>query len=386
MRLAWRVKGSVLLLTALTLVAFLARGALAQEDKKDKDKDKAEPSKKVKFTSFDGVELSGTFYPKIPGGKDKDACVLLLHGLDRVKGGSSHQDGWDHLAEELQKEGYAVLSFDFRGFGDSKEVSREKFWNRSKAPQNMTLSVAGRAPDSIEFKEFRSGYYPMLANDVAAARACLDRKNDNREVNSSNLILIGAGEGATLGSLWLATECKRKRSRGVANDGRLDFDDPECRDVVCAVWLSISPSLAGISVPVSRWLVEAGADNHIPMGFLYGADDRESKEVSKRYLEHITSAPSARKNKIEFTAAAEVPNTKLRGSQLLAKSLNTEDLIKNYLDRVLERRGTREARSRDPIKTTYYWTMRAGLPILAKSDQEEVLRGLPLNQMGVYGQ
>src|ERR1700733_2750774 len=111
------------------LAALLACGALAQENKKDKDKDKAETSKKIKFTSYDGVELAGTFYPKLPGGKDRDACVMLLHNFDRIKGGNSHQDGWDHLAEELQKEGYAVLSFDFRGFGDSKEVSREKFWN-----------------------------------------------------------------------------------------------------------------------------------------------------------------------------------------------------------------------------------------------------------------
>jgi hypothetical protein len=373
-------------LAGLALAALLARGASAQsENKKDTDKDKADTSKKLKFTSFDGVELSGTFYPKSATGKDKDACVLLLHSLDRVKGGSSHQDGWDHLAEELQKDGYSVLSFDFRGFGDSKEISREKFWNRAKAPQNLTLPVAARQPDSIEFKEFRSSYYPILANDIAAARACLDRKNDNREVNSSNLILVGAGEGATLGSLWLATECKRKRSRGIEN-GRLDFDDPECRDVVCAVWLSISPTLGGVSMPVSRWLTEAGADNHIPIGFLYGADDRESKEISRRYLEHITSAPGYRKNKVEFTAAAEVPNTKLRGSQLLAKSLNTDELIKNYLDRVLERRGTRESRSRDPIKTVYYWTLKTGYPLLAKSDQEELLRALPLTQMGAFGQ
>jgi alpha-beta hydrolase superfamily lysophospholipase len=374
----------------MILAALLACGALAQDkdSKKDKDKDKADTSKKLKFPSFDGVELSGTFYPKLASGKDKDACVLLLHNLDRVKGGDSHQDGWDTLAEDLQKEGYSVLSFDFRGFGDSKEVSKEKFWNRQKAPLNALLPIAARAPDAIEFKEFRPGYYPALANDVAAARACLDHKNDNREVNSSNLIVIGAGEGATLGALWLATECKRKRVRGTLAGGRPDLDDPEARDVVCAVWLSISPSIAGVALPVSRWLVEAGADNHIPMGFLYGGDDRESRDVAKRYLEHITSAPGAKKNKLELTAAAEIPNTKLRGSQLLAKSLNTEQLIKNYLERVLEKRGTREPRSRDPIKTTYYWSFKSSVPafITAKSDQEELLRALPLSQMGVQSQ
>lgn len=383
MRLASPVRRSFIVLAGVALAGLLTCGALAQEDKKDKDKDKAETSKKIKFTSFDGVELSGTFYPKAAGAKDKDACVLLLHNFDRIKGGNSHQDGWDHLAEDLQKEGYAVLSFDFRGFADSKEVSRDKFWNRSKAPQNLTLPVASRTPDAIDFKEFRANYYPNLANDIAAARACLDHKNDIREVNSSNLILIGAGEGATLGSLWLATECKRKRSRGFLNDRRLDLDDPEARDVACAVWLSISPTLAGISMPVGKWLVEAGAEQRIPIGFLYGGDDPASKDLDKHYVEMITSSGYARKTKLDFTAAAEIPGTKLRGSQLLTKSLNTDQMIKTYLDKVLERRGTREPRSHDPIKTTYYWAFRSGYPVLAKTEQEELIRALPLSQMGV---
>jgi pimeloyl-ACP methyl ester carboxylesterase len=382
MRVASRVRSPLAVLTCVAAAALLACGALAQEDKKDKGKDKSDTSKKCRFNSFDGVELSGTFYPKPGGPKDKDACVLLLHNFDRVKGGNSHQDGWDHLAEDLQKDGYAVLSFDFRGFGDSKEVSREKFWDRARAHQNMSLPGAARAADTIDFKEFSRSYYPLLANDIAAARACLDHKNDIREVNSSNLIMVGAGEGATLGALWLATECKRKRSRGILADARLDLDDPECRDVACCVWLSISPTLGGASAPyLHRWLVEAGAEHHIPMGFLYGGDDRESKLTAERYVEAIKAA--SRKTKADLTAAAEIPNTKLRGSQLLTKSLSTEQLVKNYLDRVMDKRGVREPRSHDPIKTTYYWSFRSGMPVLAKSEQEELLRALPLSQMGV---
>jgi hypothetical protein len=367
-------------LPGVALAGLLACGVLAQENKNDKDKDKAETSKKIKFTSYDGVELAGTFYPKLPGGKDRDACVMLLHNFDRIKGGNSHQDGWDHLAEELQKEGYAVLSFDFRGFGDSKEVSREKFWNRAKAPQNMMLSIAAKTPDTIDFKEFRSGYFPNLANDIAAARACLDHKNDIREVNSSNLILIGAGEGATLGSLWLASECKRKRARGVLSDNRPDLDDAESRDVACAVWLSMETTLAGLSMPVRIWLEEAGAANRIPMGFLYGSDDRESKSTADSMARSIKN--SSRKTKLELTAAQGIKDTRLRGSQLLTKSLNTEQLIKNYLEQVMDKRGTKEPRSHDPIKTTFYWSFRSSI-LVAKTDQEEMPRGLPLAQLGI---
>jgi pimeloyl-ACP methyl ester carboxylesterase len=369
-------------LAGVALAALLACGALAQEIKTEKDKDKADTSRKLRFTTFDGVELSGTFYPKMAGGKDKDACVLFLHNFDRVRGGNSHQDGWDHLAEELQKDGYTVLSFDFRGFGDSKEVSRDKFWNRSKAPQNMMLPGAARMPDTIDFKEFRSSYYPNLANDIAAAKACLDRKNDTRELNSSNLILIGAGEGATVGALWLESECVRKRSLGLLND-RMDFDDAESRDVACALWLSISPTLAGAPMPVRSWLTNAGVEHKIPIGFLYGATDRDGKEMAVRYSQSITETARAKRVRLELTGADGVPNTSLKGSQLLTKNLNTEQLIKTYLERVMDKRGTREPRAHDPLKSTFYWIFRNGFRMVAKSDQETLPRGLPLAQLGV---
>jgi pimeloyl-ACP methyl ester carboxylesterase len=384
MRFASRAPRLLAVLPGLAVAALLAGGALAQtEDKTARGKDKADTSRRVKFNSYDGVELSGTFYPKPTGGKDKDACVLLLHNFDRIKGGSSHQDGWDRLAEELQREGFAVLSFDFRGFGESKTVSREMFWDRTKSPQNRILRGAARMAETIDFKEFPAGYYPYLVNDIAAAKAYLDRKNDAREVNTSNLILVGAGEGANLGSLWLAGDCKLKRARGYLPDGRLDLDEPECRDVACALWLSINPRLAGMATPVTSWLREAGGEYRIPIGFLYGADDREGRDLANSYVSSIHAAN--RRGKQDFTAAAEVRDTKLRGSQLLTKSLKTEQMIKDYLERVMEKRGAREARSRDPQKTTFVWASRQGQPVWAKTDKDELLKPLPLGMMGIQG-
>lgn len=388
MQTASRVHRTLAVLSGVAVLALMSCGAFAQEDKKAKDKDKADTSKKVKFNSYDGVELSGTFYPKLGTGKDKDACVILLHNFDRIKGGNSHQDGWDHLAEELQKEGYSVLSFDFRGFGDSRQVAKGQFWDRVKSRHNQILRNAARMPETIEFKEFPPAYYPNLVNDIAAARAYLDHKNDAREVNTSNLILVGAGEGATLGSLWLESECKRKRMRGYLPDGRPDLDEPEARDVACAVWLSLSSSLANMRQPsLTSWLADAGGDNHIPIGFLYGGDDQAAKEYAKQCVSYITSrALRGRSGKLEFTVAQELKDTNLKGSQLLTKALGTDQMICNYLDRVMEKRGAREARSRDPLKTAYVWSFKTGMPITAKTEQEDLLRAVPLSQLGVPGQ
>src|SRR5437879_3525330 len=76
----------------------------------------------VKFDSFDGVELHGTFYPA--SGGTKSPCVLLIHKI----GGNRNQAGWEDLAVYLQKKDFAVLSFDLRGHGESLTVNPNLFW------------------------------------------------------------------------------------------------------------------------------------------------------------------------------------------------------------------------------------------------------------------
>src|SRR5204862_4095410 len=108
-------------------------------------------------------------------------------------GGNREQDGWDDLAKKLQAN-YAVLTFDFRGHGDSTDVvpGPMGFW---RYPDNRSL---GSNPNkkTISWKDFPKGYYPMLVNDIAAARHFLDVQTNANRCNSSNLILIGAQDGA----------------------------------------------------------------------------------------------------------------------------------------------------------------------------------------------
>src|SRR5690348_5048282 len=83
---------------------------------------RAADAERVKFYTYDQVELHGTFYMGDLG--NKSPCVLLLHAL----GASSDQEGWADLAKKLQKEHFAVLAFDFRGHGESVAV-QPVFWN-----------------------------------------------------------------------------------------------------------------------------------------------------------------------------------------------------------------------------------------------------------------
>lgn len=103
------------LLLGLALFALVSVGGTVRA---------ADKPTKVTFDTVDGVTLQGTFWPS-PKGKD-EPTVLLLHKI----GSDSHKDGWDDLAAKLQDKGYSVLSFDFRGHGNSTSIDPMKFWNR----------------------------------------------------------------------------------------------------------------------------------------------------------------------------------------------------------------------------------------------------------------
>ncbi len=174
------------LLLGLALFALVSVGGTVRA---------ADKPTKVTFDTVDGVTLQGTFWPS-PKGKD-EPTVLLLHKI----GSDSHKDGWDDLAAKLQDKGYSVLSFDFRGHGNSTSIDPMKFWNRMY-PWNLNyiqggaFDAKGKPKESISKEKFREGYYPYLVNDISAAKMFLDERNDAGDCNSQALLLIGAEDGA----------------------------------------------------------------------------------------------------------------------------------------------------------------------------------------------
>jgi hypothetical protein len=343
------------------LVWVQTQAVLAQAGKEKAD------FKRVTIKTADGVDLQGYFYP---GGK-KEAAVLLLHHFDPKKGGSSQADGLPGLAERLQKEGYTVLAFDFRGFGESKAVGKE-FWDLRRSPYNAQARrkpPGKNPPESIDHTQFSPAYYPYLVNDVAAAKAYLDGRTDT----SSNLVLLGAGEGASVGALWLYSECFRHRDK-TPMAFRYDLSpDPEVKDVACAVWLSVQPHLGGRPQPAVRnWLVTAGKNFKVPMAFLYGDMDNKSVNFAESCEKAIKTGP---KSKLDFTGKKPIEGTELSGAALLRRGSDAEKfIVKQYLEPVLEKRGSKESARRKIDEQRYYYKIGRGLPVIAKPVGEEVPR------------
>jgi pimeloyl-ACP methyl ester carboxylesterase len=347
-----------------------------------KEKAADDKSEKVKFESVDHVELHGVWYGASGNGK-KAPAVLLLHNI--VKSDSS-KEGWDKLARDLQDAGYAVLSFDFRGHGDSTSVATE-FWKDITSPGLVALTTYNREQvrgfnpskpkETISIKDFNTSYYPALVNDIEAARAYLDTRNDNGECNSSNLILIGAEEGAALGALWMASEMSlyRVTSFYPLNPGvpQKWETTPVGKDIAAAVWLSVNPRIGSYSAPVSSWLQMGVKEKKVPMAFVYGEKDTEASNYSKRCL----AAVKPKDSKAKLTGDYAVKDTKLSGNALLDDKVR-KWIIETYLKAVKDEQTAATWEDKKDAESGFTWVLPGGSqPILAKSEKEKVMSPIP---------
>jgi pimeloyl-ACP methyl ester carboxylesterase len=361
-------------LGALAVLAFLTPLSWAQAEK-------------VRIKTVDGVDLAGQFYAAKTG--KTPPVVMVLHGLKE----NSRSAEWTGLAKGLSEKGFAVLSFDFRGFGStgSSEVDPTLFWN----PQNtLNLQCIKGPKESISAKEFPKNYYPALINDIAAAKAFLDRRNDANNCNSSNLILIGSEEGATLGAIWLNAEWHRYKAKlnqlGQpmminAFQAYADTEQPPAgKGVIGAVWLSINPMLGSTKVPLESVLLGPAKKHLVPMAFMYGDEDAKGKATAKNlekklvaYKKKKQGGQPVREDKYKYTGTWP-EKTSLRGAALLQGGLGTVDKIAEYIDAVAQAKSNEWA-EQDFRKMAYVWVTSPVLNPLAPMPGQIIKRPTEMN-------
>jgi hypothetical protein len=315
----------------------------------------------ARFTSVDGVSLKGTYYPS---SKKNAPAVLVLHAV----GEDSRRKEYIELAKALQKEGYTVLTFDLRGHGQSKEVDATEFW--SPKYKNRAY-VTGAPKESIELRDIAKNYYSVFVNDIAAAKAYLDRRNDAGDCNTSSLIVIGADTGATLGAIWANSEWYRFKLIPAAQIGfppQPDLKNPEGKNIICGVWLSINSDLGGRRIPLSSLVFLAGKEKKMPMVFLYNsgeAKDKSSAKALELYIKGAKKTPPG----YEFTAAVAInAGPKLTGRELL-KAPGTADAITGYLAKVAEAKGN-EWQEQEFRKSQFIWRVGTqAIPAKTVADQ-----------------
>jgi pimeloyl-ACP methyl ester carboxylesterase len=296
---------------------------------------------------------------------------------------------WDGLVGRLNEAGFHVFRFDWRGHGGSTDITDPLgdgtnlltgFWtNRITGPFNQRYVKGwGKKPakNDIRVKTdiANPGYFPLYVNDLAAVRLHLDQKNDLGQLNTSSIYLIGAGDTAALGFLWLAAEWQRPgvapmlpnglQYKCVPESNLVAPDPPAGGDIAGAVWLSGSRP-AAISEPALKdWVANAPKlrDNN-KMLFLYGGTDTKAKGESEAVYQKALVADGNKSlgvAKIDQTYLFPIAKTQLNGISLLGKDVDTkvETKILEYLASRQKDRVTMVRKERRFV-TPYYIDVKA---------------------------
>ena len=91
---------------------------------------------------------------------------------------------------------------------------------------------------------------------------------------------------------------------------------PEGKEIIGAVWLSISPTLGSRSVLLSGTLEVPCKQNATAAVFMFGEQDTKGKDLAKAVEKSIKVKGSKQH---DFIGGGEIPGTSLKGSGLLLK-------------------------------------------------------------------
>jgi pimeloyl-ACP methyl ester carboxylesterase len=355
--------------------------AVAQ-DKKDKDG----PIPETFFTA-DGVELRGLFHPTTDAKNPKDAPVVVFlypPGPDR----DMTKGDWAPLAKTLNKQGYHVFQFDWRGHGKSTNIKdTKKFWENSflNGAGNFNSQIKGGPPkaplknDLNVTKDLKSPdkFMPAYLMDLAAVRLYLDIKNDKGDLNSSSIFIVGAGDAAALGMAWLTTEWNRPadmpNAGALGGAGGYDFipqllvggiKTEAGGDFAGAVWLTASRPASIREQTIKHWISDTKMAPRLrennPMLFLYAQNDTKGKTDSDFYYKSVLVAEPPKGsplNKLEQTFLTPIKGAaQLQGVKLLGEAETTTNIVK-FFEAIKKSRANLPWKARD-FKSPYFVSLR----------------------------
>lgn len=295
----------------------------------------------------DGVTVQITYY-KSTAGKESPVIVLL-----HMKDGNRFvwQNGF---AERLQKEGYAVITVDLRGHGESKGGTASlPGGNVNQAPNKK--KPAGKAPPAPAKKGPRpveelgvGDYKAMVTGDLEAVKVFIKEQHQAESLNMNKMALVGPEMGATIAAEWALIDWnKPPYTDAPAGSG---LATPKGQDVRAIVLISPQkqfPPGMDIAVPIRSLSAPA-----LGVAFLVavGKNDPQDKGEAHKLFEKLTSFPKS-EERMHFLELG----AKLRGTELMGKGLKLEENMLVFFDTHLRKlppnwRDRRSKFDREPAK------------------------------------
>lgn len=343
------------------LVGVLAAGLTPAEARQAKGGFSEESAR-----TADGVKIAWRLYKATKAGSG--ACVIMVPAQGQVD--IKNNQAWHNEATRLATLGFNVATFDARGTGQSTDIVPTEFF-LNRVNQQMVASRGNPAGKvTIDSKrDFKSGYYPMGVQDLAAVRNALDLKNDLGEVNTSSVYLYGVGDGAELGLFFLGTEYFRERQKPTlpipaqyVSPRRNLFvgSEPAGQDYAGAVWLGASRTPTINAQAIKRLMsvpqtVALRAET--PMLFVVGAKDNRGMTAAESIAQVTLSSklrsvdakgPPPRglvlpRADVQLATIKKADAASATGLKLLGTNSGAEEAISKFL---LEAEAERKGRTR----------------------------------------
>jgi hypothetical protein len=230
----------------------------------------------------------------------------------------------------------------------------------------VVVGLRLRPQNWLDQKNFQPGYQAQPVQDVVAARLWLDRKHDDEELNSGNLVVIGAGQGASIGALWMASEFHR--CVGILK-GKPSLT-PEGRDLAAAVWLGSNFDL-GKGAPAAEHLLLKARD--VPMAFVHSEEDVPTRNRADALVRRLHG-----EGKELLIESRSVPGAAF--GQGLLRSEKVEAEIQGFLDETLKRREFRDHVPRQVVRNGAFWIFPSGGLVQAKAAGTTIPLHLPVER------
>ncbi len=167
-------KGAVLVIIAAIMVLVIVIIGAYLYTTQNTDQNSPAPQNTdyipIAFTTEDGWDLHGDFYT----GSVSKPYLVLVHGMNEDR------KAYRTLAGELHAKGYGIVSYDSRGFGQSKVKN-------------------GTIVEAISQQEIQKG-----GLDIKTAVGALE----SRGLTSKGVILVGASVGANIAAVYAVNDTR----------------------------------------------------------------------------------------------------------------------------------------------------------------------------------
>ena len=257
-------------------------------------------------TTTDRWNIALTYYES-PGDRESPVVVLL-----HMKGGNRLV--WNNgFAEELNKEGYAVIAVDLRGHGESK-------------PTSAALAASGRSRPGKDLKA--ADYQFMVTQDLEAVKQFIFDEHQREKLNMRKMAIIATEMSAPVAMNFAMLDWLKRPYNDAPTPA---LQTPRGQDVRALVLISPEEQLSGMN---TNDAVQALRTPEWNVSFLvaYGNKDRKDAGTSQKLYKKLTQV-SENEHRMYL---ADYP-IKLRGTDLFGQpGGRIESNILTFLDKHLK--------------------------------------------------